>query len=107
MKPPTRFRITHESTFTGLIGIEANWDDERKTLELTQRALINKISEKFQHHISDEKRRLTSLDILHSINHWKISMSKCAESRCSVSILKTYLVNNRGSDNLHPFFVTI
>ena len=28
----SRFRITHESTFTGLIGIEANWDDERKTL---------------------------------------------------------------------------
>ena len=51
----------NESTFTGLIGIEANWDDERKALELTQRALINKISEKFQHHISDEKRRFTPL----------------------------------------------
>ena len=57
----SRFRITHESTFTGLIGIEANWDDERKTLDLTQRALINKISEKFQQHISDEKRRFTPL----------------------------------------------
>ena len=38
-KMKARFNITHDPEFTGIIGVQTNWDNERKTLELTQTAL--------------------------------------------------------------------
>ena len=51
-----RFNITHDPEFTGIIGIQTKWDNERKTLELTQTALIDKIAERFKEHIPDSRK---------------------------------------------------
>ena len=56
-----RFRITHEPHFTGLLGIELKWDPLELTLELTQTALINKISETFKKYIVGRHRKYTPL----------------------------------------------
>ena len=56
-----KFRITHEERFTGIIGVEMSWDNERSTLELTQKALINKIADRFEQHISGRTRKFTPL----------------------------------------------
>ena len=55
------FRITHEPTFTGLVGIEVKWDDVERSMELTQTALINKIADNFDHWMAGRKRKFTPL----------------------------------------------
>ena len=55
-KMKARFNITHDPEFTGIIGVQTKWDNERKTLELTQTALIEKIAERFKEHIPDSRK---------------------------------------------------
>ena len=55
-KMKSRFNITHDPKFTGIIGVETKWDNGRKALELTQTALINKIAERFKEHIPDSRK---------------------------------------------------
>ena len=51
-----RFNITHDPELTGIIGVQTKWDNERKTLELTQTALIDKKAERFKEHIPDSRK---------------------------------------------------
>ena len=55
-KMKARFNITHDPEFTGIIGVQTKWDNERKALELTQTALIEKIAERFKEHIPDSRK---------------------------------------------------
>ena len=70
------FRITHEPTFTGLVGIEVKWDDVERSMELTQTALINKIADNFDHWIGNFaplNPRCQKISIRH---HQKKSLTK-------------------------------